>query len=115
MIYNSLSTDTRSILAVWCIYEKKKKCPYSILLCSTSFTSQSSPQGNAGANRTLLLCSGSGGCLPPEFNHFDTICKELSELKIFFFDSEAQCSPPADNERIELANGEISVVFMIKG
>lgn len=89
--------------------------PYSFLLCSTSFTSERPPQGNTGANKTLLLCSGTGGCLPLEFNHFDTICKKLSELKIFFFDSEAQCSVPADNERIELANGEISVVFMIKG
>lgn len=58
--------------------------PYSFLLCSTSFTSERPPQGNTGANKTLLLCSGTGGCLPLEFNHFDTICKKLSELKIFF-------------------------------
>lgn len=63
----------------------------------------------------LLPAPDSGWCLPLEFNHFDTICKELSELEIFLFDSEAQCSLPADNERIELANGEISVVFMIRG
>ncbi len=96
--------------------ERKKKWPYSFLFCSTSFSNESSPQGSTGARGTLPLCSDSGWCLPPEFNHFDTICKELSELKIsFFFDSEAQYPLPADNERIELANGEISVVFMIKG
>lgn len=32
----------------------------------------------------------------------------------FLFDSKAQCSLLVDNERIGLANGEISVVLMIK-
>lgn len=36
-------------------------------------------------------------------------------LFFFFLIAKAQCSLPADDERIELANGEISVVFMIKG
>lgn len=31
-----------------------------------------------------------GWCLRPDFYHFDTICKEPSELKIFLFDSEAK-------------------------
>lgn len=66
-------------------------------------------------HRTLLCTLAMADVFLPKLNHFDTICKELSELKIFFLDSEAQCALPADNESIELANTEISLVFMIKG
>lgn len=43
------------------------------------------PEENPETHGALPRCSDSGWCLPPEFNLFDTICRELSELKIFFF------------------------------
>lgn len=42
---------------------------------------ESPPQA---AHRTLICALAVVDVYLPELNHFDTICKELSELKIFF-------------------------------
>lgn len=96
------------------------------MLCNTYFSVLNIVQRCSGFSRRQMVRMVSFPCLFPSAlpvadvyfrssNHFETICKEL-RLKFFFFsDSEAQCLLPADNERIELASGEISLVFLIKG
>lgn len=114
LIYNSLSTDIHSILAVWFIFEKKNS-PLLSLVFIFLFASESFPRGSTGAHKTPSSLLWQWLMFTSWVQSFWHNLHRAKRIKDFFFDSEAQCSLPADNERIELANGEISVVFMIKG
>lgn len=95
MMCKKVAALKESILLLWVkstmIYSNNaadwggKKWCHSFVLCYTFFASMRAPQGSTKALTTLCQCWGSGWCLPFEFNHYDTICKELSELNISFF------------------------------